>query len=140
MQLNLKLIKELYFKTSIVILILSLLSFPVVYFFSGFFKAFSCSIGCFILFLNVLGISFIAKFSEKEDSINKDRVIFSIILFIGKLFFILAVIFIFIKFKLVNNIMFIIGLSVGFFIFFISNLIFLPIKIYKKEQASRESC
>ena len=140
MDLNLKIIKDLYLKTSIVLLALSVILFIPLYFFYGFFKSLSCSIGCFVIFLNVFGISLIAKFSENKTKINRERVIFSILLFIGKLFFILILIFALIKFKLVDNTMFIVGLSIGFLIFFIANLVFLPLKIYKQEQASNESC
>ncbi len=136
MNLNLNIIVDLYKKTSIFILITTIISFILVSFLYGIFKGFSVSIGSFLLFLNVSGISLIAKFSEGKSKINKDRIIFSIFLFVGKMFLIIFIIFILLYFKLVNTVMFIIGLSIGFFIFFIANLIFLPIKIHKYEQSS----
>ncbi len=134
MKINLEIIIDIYKKTAYLIGILSLLSlvlFSVVY---NFFKGYSFAIGDFIIFLNVIGISFIAKFCRVTDNVEKDKLIFSIMLFIGKLFFLLVVIFLLIHFKLVDNIMFLGGLSLGFFIFFIANLIFLPFKIYQAEK------
>ena len=140
MNINLDLISGLYKKTAIIIFICSVLSFMVIYFFKPIFIAFSFSVGSFLIFLNVLGIYLIGKFSSQKKEINKDRVIFSIFLFIGKLFLILIIIFFLIKLHLVDNKWFLGGLSLGFLIFFTANLIFLPIKIYKQEKISRESC
>ena len=141
MNINLYLITDLYKKTAIIILILSV-SFAIIVSFlkNSFFKGYSFGIGCFLIFLNVIGIYFIGKFSINKSQITKDRIVFSILLFLGKLFFILLIIFLLIKFHLVNNIWFLGGLSLGFAVFFIANLIILPVKIYKQEKAESESC
>ncbi len=134
MNISLSIISDLYKKTAIVILIFSFLSFIILKFFLNFFYSISFSIGCFILFLNVLGIFLISCFAKgKENNIGKEKIIFSTILFFGKLFLIIAIIFLLLKFHLVDSKYFLGGLSLGFAIFFISNLIFLPIKIYKQE-------
>jgi len=133
MNINLNIITDLYKKTAIFLLVISIFSFIVLNFITNSFLSFSFATGCFILFLNVTGIFLIAKFSENRKSIHKDRIIFSSILFFAKLLFILALIFILIKFHLVNNRFFLFGLSLGFAIFFLANLIFLPVKIYKEE-------
>ncbi len=134
MNLNLNLLVDLYKKTSIILAFLTILSLVILLFFFSFYKSFSFAIGCFIIFLNVLGISLIAKFSEGKSNINKDRIIFSMVLFIGKMFLIIAIIFILLKFHFVNVKMFIGGLSLGFLIFLLANIIFLPLKIYKQEK------
>ena len=87
-----------------------------------------------MIFLNVLGIFFIAKFCRATDNVEKDKLVFSMLLFAGKLLFILIMIFLLIHFKLVDNMLFLGGLSLGFFIFFIANLIFLPLQIYRAEK------
>jgi F0F1-type ATP synthase assembly protein I len=134
MKINLEIIIDIYKKASIFIGALSLLSFVVVSFVFNYFKGYSFAVGNFIIFLNVVGIMFIAKFCRSTDNVEKDKLVFSILLFMGKLFFLLVLIFLIIHFKLVDNIMFLGGLSLGFFIFFIANLIFLPLKIYKLEK------
>ncbi len=135
MNLNLDLIVDLYKKTSYILALLTIISLFSLLFFFSFFKSFSFALGCFIIYLNVLGIFLIAKFSEKQSKINKDRIIFSMVLFIGKMFLIIAIIFILLKFHFVNVKMFIGGLSLGFLIFLLANIIFLPLKIYKQEKA-----
>ena len=140
MNINIDLISGLYKKTAFIILICSILSFVIIAFLKPIFIAFSFSIGSFLIFLNVLGIYLIGKFSSQKREIGKDRIIFSIILFFGKLLLILLIIFLLIKLHLVDNKWFLGGLSLGFLIFFIANLVFLPIKIYKQEKISRESC
>jgi len=133
MNINLTLITDLYKKTAFFVLILSIISFVLVSFLKSIFNGFSFGIGCFIIFLNILGIYLISKFSEGKTNIEKDRIIFSAFLFIGKLFLIIILIFILIKLHIVEPKFFLGGLSLGFLIFFISNLIILPVKIYKKE-------
>ena len=134
MKINLKIIIDIYKKTGFIIGILSLLSFLIITFTFNIFKGYSFGIGTFILFLNVMGIALIAQFCGVTKNVEKDKLIFSMLLFAGKLLLLLILIFLLIHFKLVNNIMFLGGLSLGFFIFFLANLIFLPLKIYQIEK------
>ena len=134
MKINLEIIIDIYKKTSLFIGLLSILSLILLSFLFNFFKGYSFSIGNFMIFLNVLGIFFIAKFCRATDNVEKDKLVFSMLLFAGKLLFILIMIFLLIHFKLVDNMLFLGGLSLGFFIFFIANLIFLPLQIYRAEK------
>ncbi len=134
MNINLEIIIDIYKKTTIILGIISILSFSVISYILTPFKGYSVAIGDFMIFLNVLGIFLIAKFCKSTDNVEKDKLVFSMLLFAGKLLFVLIVIFLLIHFKLVDNMMFLSGLSLGFFIFFIANLIYLPLKIYQKEK------
>jgi hypothetical protein len=134
MKININLVIDIYKKTAVIIGILSILSFIIFSLLMNTYKGFSFSIGTFLIFLNVLGIALIGKFSGANQNIEKDKVIISIILFLGKLMLLLIILFLLIYFKLVDEKLLIAGLSLGFFIFFIANLIFLPLQIYKIEK------
>ena len=133
MNISLELIIDLYKKTAIFIVIFSVISFVFISFLKGMYNGFSFGLGSFIVFLNVLGFYLISKFSNGEGKIKKDKIIFSALLFISDFFFIILMIFALIKFNIVEHKFFIGGISVGFLIFFASNLIILPFKIYNKE-------
>ncbi len=134
MKINLNLIINIYKKTSFILGVLSILSFILLLFLYNMDAGFSFSIGSFLILLNIVGIILIAKFSSDNGNIEKEKVVISIALFVGKLFLLLVVIFLLIYFKLVNDKLFLGGLSLGFLIFFIANLIFIPIEIYKIEK------
>ena len=134
MKINLNLIINIYKKTAYILGVLSILSFILLLFLYNIDAGFSFSIGSFLILLNIVGIILIAKFSSDNGNIEKEKVVISIALFVGKLFLLLVVIFLLIYFKLVNDKLFLGGLSLGFLIFFIANLIFIPIEIYKIEK------
>ncbi len=134
MKINLNLIINIYKKAAFFSGILSVLSFLFFTFLYNVYNGFSFSIGTFLIFLNIVGIVLIGKFSGATENVEKEKVVISIILFLGKLLLLLVIIFILIYFKLVNEKLFLGGLSLGFFIFFIANLIFIPLQIYKIEK------